>query len=50
MYEEQYGEYTYLFLCVKGEKLVYQNKNEVPGTSMAFYLDSFQVWKKSLPT
>ena len=31
-------------------KLIYQNKNELPGTSMGFHSDSFRVCKKSLPT
>ena len=31
-------------------KTIYHNKNELPGTSMAFHSDSFQVCKKSLPT
>ena len=31
-------------------KLVYQNKNELPGTCKTFHDDSLRVWKKSLPT
>ena len=38
-------------LCIVSfSKLVYQNKNELPGTSMAFTMIASRFEKKSLPT